>query len=145
MIPNQIDNIENKKDKLLKLSLKELRQKAKKLLVPLYSRHNKELLVELILKFQQKSFLDEHVNHEKDLFLDIKKFDISKDNKATEFQTDEEKELLLDPNWKLNAKDSKNIGPREDSNLKRLLLESFPDKKISISNNKDGSQTILII
>ena len=32
----------------------------------------------------------------------------------------------------------------ENSNLKRLLSESFPNKKVSVTDNKDGSQTILI-
>ncbi len=29
--------------------------------------------------------------------------------------------------------------------LKRLLTKSFPNKKITITDNKDGSQTILIL
>ena len=29
--------------------------------------------------------------------------------------------------------------------LKILLTKSFPNKKISITNNKDGSQTIIIL
>jgi len=29
--------------------------------------------------------------------------------------------------------------------LKRLLTKSFPNKKITITDNKDGSQTILIV
>ena len=43
------------KDQLLKLTLRQLRQVASKLSVPLYSRKTKALLVDLILKFQNKS------------------------------------------------------------------------------------------
>ena len=42
------------KDKLLSLTLRQLRQEASKLSVPLYSRKTKAVLVELILKYQEK-------------------------------------------------------------------------------------------
>ena len=35
--------------------------------------------------------------------------------------------------------------PFKHRKLKRLLSKSFPGKKIIITDNKDGSQTILII
>ena len=44
-----------KKDQLLSLTLRQLRQEASKLSVPLYSRKTKAVLVELILKYQEKS------------------------------------------------------------------------------------------
>ncbi len=131
MIKNHLDNYENKKDELLKLSVKILRQEAKKLSVPLYSRKNKTLLAHLILKYQKKSLIED--------------------------QTNNDRELLVDKNFKINSKGSKNIISDEDSNskslvaksfpdskLKRLLSKSFPDKKITVTDNKDGSQTILI-
>ena len=43
------------KDQLLSLTLRQLRQEASKLSVPLYSRKTKALLVDLILKYQEKS------------------------------------------------------------------------------------------
>ncbi len=48
------DEITNK-DQLLSLTLRQLRQKASKLSVPLYSRKTKAVLVDLILKYQEKS------------------------------------------------------------------------------------------
>jgi len=48
------DGIMNK-DQLLSLTLRQLRQEASKLSVPLYSRKTKAVLVDLILKYQKKS------------------------------------------------------------------------------------------
>ena len=48
------DGIMNK-DQLLSLTLRQLRQEASKLSVPLYSRKTKSVLVDLILKYQEKS------------------------------------------------------------------------------------------
>ena len=55
-----------------------------------------------------------------------------------------EKELFVDENWKINSKNRNNIIPSDNANLKRILSEIFPDKKISIQNNNDESQTIFI-
>ncbi len=60
LIPNKIgefkvaDGIMNK-DQLLSLTLRQLRQEASKLSVPLYSRKTKAVLVDLIFKYQEKS------------------------------------------------------------------------------------------
>ena len=35
--------------------------------------------------------------------------------------------------------------PFKHAKLKRLLSKSFPNKKITITDNKDGTQTILIL
>ena len=35
--------------------------------------------------------------------------------------------------------------PFKHAKLKRLLSKSFPNKKITIIDNKDGTQTILIL
>ena len=43
------------KDQLLSLTLRQLRQEASKLSVPLYSRKTKAVLVDLILKYHEKS------------------------------------------------------------------------------------------
>ena len=48
------DGIMNK-DQLLSLTLRQLRQEASKLSVPLYSRKTKAVLVDLIIKYQEKS------------------------------------------------------------------------------------------
>ena len=56
----------------------------------------------------------------------------------------EDKELFVDENWKINSKNMYNIIPSDNSNLKRILSEIFPDKKISIHDNNDGSQTIFL-
>ena len=60
LIPNKngdfkvADGIINK-DQLLSLTLRQLRQEASKLSVPLYSRKTKAVLVDLILKYKEKS------------------------------------------------------------------------------------------
>ena len=131
MINNNPVNEENKKKQLLKLTVSVLRQEAKKILIPLYSRKNKALLVDLILKYQKKALIEDLTNNDR--------------------------ELYVDKNCKVNSEGSKNIIPKEDSKLtslvaksfsdsklKRLLSQSFPDKKITVTDNKDGSQTILI-
>jgi len=131
MINNHLVNDENKKQQLLKLTVSILRQEAKKLSIPLYSRKNKALLVDLILKYQKKALIEDLTNNDR--------------------------ELYVDKNCKVNSEGSKNIIPEEDSKLtslvaksfsnsklKRLLSQSFPDKKITVTDNKDGSQTILI-
>ena len=56
----------------------------------------------------------------------------------------EDKELFVDENWKINTKNMNNIIPSNNSNLKRILSEIFPDKKILIQDNKDGNQTIFL-
>ncbi|WP_320682470.1 hypothetical protein [Prochlorococcus sp. MIT 1314] len=118
MIKNPLDKEENKKDQLSKLKVRILRQEAKKLSIPLYSRKNKALLVDLILKYQKKALIEN--------------------------KTKIERELKVDQNCKVNSEGSKNKIFYEHSKLKRLLSKSFPDKEITVKDNKDGSQTILI-
>ena len=55
-----------------------------------------------------------------------------------------DKELFVDENWKINSKINNNIITSDNANLKRILSEIFPNKKISIQNNNDGSETIFI-
>ena len=62
-----------------------------------------------------------------------------------EEQTNNEKELYVDENWKINADFSQRINSDENSELKKLFSKLFPNKKISVTDNKDGSQTILIL
>ena len=63
---------------------------------------------------------------------------------STETKNTYVKELFVDENWKINSKNRNNIITSDNGNLKRILSEIFPDKKISIHNNNDGSQTIFI-
>ena len=54
----------------------------------------------------------------------------------------DDKELFVDENWKINSKNMSNIIHSDNSNLKRILSDIFPNKKIVIQDNNDGSQTI---
>ena len=55
-----------------------------------------------------------------------------------------DKELFVDENWKINSKNMSNIIPSNNSNLKRILSDIFPNKKIMIQDNNDGSQRIFL-
>ena len=63
---------------------------------------------------------------------------------SIETENSDEKELFVDENWKINSKKMNNMNSPDNSNLKRILSEIFPDKKISINDNNDGSQTIFL-
>ena len=54
----------------------------------------------------------------------------------------DDKELFVDENWKINSKNMSNIIHSDNSNLKIILSDIFPNKKIVIQDNNDGSQTI---
>ena len=56
----------------------------------------------------------------------------------------DDKELFVDENWKINSKNMSNIISSDNSNLKRILSDIFPSKKIVIQDNNDGSQTIFL-
>ena len=57
----------------------------------------------------------------------------------------DDKELFVDENWKINTKKNmKSKNSSDHSNLKRILSEIFPYKKILIKDNNDGSQTIFL-
>ena len=45
---------------------------------------------------------------------------------------------------KLIHKNMSDIIPSDNSNLKRILSDIFPNKKIVIQDNNDGSQTIFL-
>ena len=63
---------------------------------------------------------------------------------SLETKKDNAKELFVDENWKINSKNMSNIINSDNSNLKRILSDIFPNKKIVIQNNNDGSQTIFL-
>ena len=54
----------------------------------------------------------------------------------------DDKELFVDETWKINSQIMSNIIYSDNSNLKRILSDIFPNKKIVIQENNDGSQTI---
>ena len=63
---------------------------------------------------------------------------------SLENEKGDDKELFVDENWKISSKNMSKIIPSDNSNLKRILLDIFPNKKIMIQNNNDGSQTIFL-
>ena len=63
---------------------------------------------------------------------------------SLENEKGDDKELLVDENWKINKKNMSNIVTSYNSNLKRILSGIFPDKEILIKDNNDGSQTIFL-
>ena len=56
----------------------------------------------------------------------------------------DDKELFVDENWKINSKNMENEISSDNSNLKRILSDIFPNKKIVLQNKNDGSQTIFL-
>ena len=140
MINNLLDNDENIKDKLLKLSLREIRLEAKKLSINLYSRKTKKELVELLLKDQKKLLIENKSNDDVVAEEDKLAIEKAKEEERIAFL----KKLQLIKIEKTNAKENEYIISNKNKNLKRLLSKSFPNKKITVTDNKDGSQTILI-
>ena len=63
---------------------------------------------------------------------------------SLENEKGDNKELFVDANWKINSKIMSNTIPSDNSNLKRILSDIFPNKKILIKDNNDGSQTIFL-
>ena len=85
-----------------------------------------------------KESLQEFRDYDSDLLLKIL-------NKTSlENKKGDDKELFVDENWKINSKDMSNITPSDNSNLKRILSDILPNKKIVIQDNNDGSQTIFL-
>ena len=109
-----------------------MRLEAKKSSIHLYSRKNKEELVELILKHRDKDQIEDKKNAE----------GIAEEERITlENAKAVEIKLALE---KAKSEVEKNVIVDKNSNLKRILSESFPNKKISLTDNKDGLQIILI-
>ena len=63
---------------------------------------------------------------------------------SLENQIGDDEELYVDEKWKINSKNMSNIITSDNSNLKRILSDIFPNKKIVIQDNNDGSQTIFL-
>ena len=88
-----------------------------------------------------KNFKDgseEFKDHDSELLLKIL-------NKTSlENKKGDDKVLFVDENWKINSKNISNITHSDNSNLKRILSDIFPNKKIVIQDNNDGSQIIFL-
>ena len=63
---------------------------------------------------------------------------------SVEIKKNDDKELFVDENWKINSKNIENELSSDNSNLKRILSDIFPNKKIVIKDNNDSSQTIFL-
>ena len=63
---------------------------------------------------------------------------------SVEEKKSDDKELFVDENWKINSKKMENQISSDNSNLKKILSDIFPNKKIVIQNKKDGSQNIFL-
>ena len=63
---------------------------------------------------------------------------------SVEAKKSDNEELFLDEDWRINSKNMSNIIPTDNSNLKRILSDIFPNKKIVIQDNNDGSQIIFL-
>jgi len=85
-----------------------------------------------------KDSSEEFKDYDSELLLKILK------KTSLENKKGDDKELFVDENWKINSKNMSNIIPSDNSNLKRILSDIFPNKKIMIHVNNDGSQTIFL-
>mgnify|MGYP001480367455 CR=1 FL=1 len=85
-----------------------------------------------------KEIREEFKDYDSELLLKIL------NNTLLETKKSDDKELFVDENWKINSKNMSNIIPSDNSNLKRILSDIFPNKKIVIQDNNDGSQTIFL-
>ena len=81
---------------------------------------------------------EEFKNYDSELLLRI----INKT--SVEIKKSDDKELFVDENWKINSKNKENEISSDNSNLKKILSDIFPNKKIVIQNKNDGSQTIFL-
>ena len=81
---------------------------------------------------------EEFKNYDSELLLKIL------NRTSVETRKGDDKELFVDENWKINSKNISNIIPSDNSNLKIILSDIFPNKKIVIQDNNDGSQTIFL-
>ena len=85
-----------------------------------------------------KDNTEKFLDYDSELLLKI----LNKTSIETTYSEDEE--LFVDENWKINSKNMENETSSDNSNLKKILSDIFPNKKIVIKNNNDGSQTILL-
>ena len=89
----------------------------------------------MIDNFNESS--EEFRDYDSELLLKILK------NTLIEIKNNDDKELFVDENWRINTKSMSNMIPSRNSNLERILSGLFPDKKILIQDNNE-SQTIFL-
>ena len=90
----------------------------------------------MIENFNERS--EEFKDYDSELLLKIMNKTLVESKKSYD------KELFVDENWKINSKNISNTITSDNSNLKKILSDIFPNKKIVIKDNNDGSQTILL-
>ncbi len=74
-----------------------------------------------------KESLEEFKDYDSELLLKILNKTSLENNKG------DDKELFVNENWKINSKNMSNIISLDNSNLKRILSDIFPNKKNSDS------------
>ncbi len=90
----------------------------------------------MIENFKESS--EEFRDYDSELLLKILK------KTSVDTKESDDKELFVDENWKINSKSTDIKITSDNSNLKRILSDTFPNKKIVIQDNKDGSETIFL-
>ena len=90
----------------------------------------------MIEKFKESP--EEFKDYDSKLLLNILNKTSAKTNNS------DDNELFVDENWKINSKNMSDKIPSDNSNLKRILSDIFPNKNIVIQDNNDGSQTIFL-
>ena len=81
---------------------------------------------------------EEFKDYDSELLLNIIK------KTSVETKKSNEKELFVDENWKINLNNMSNKISSDNSNLKKILSDIFPNKKIVIHENNDRSQKIFL-
>ncbi len=100
--------------------------------------HDLETLDFLIMPENLKESPEEFKDYDSEFLLKIL-------NKTSlENKKGDDKVLFVNENSKINSKNMSNIITSDNSNLKRILSDIFPNKKIIIQDNNDGSQTIFL-
>ena len=85
-----------------------------------------------------KESYEEFKDYDSELLLKILK------KTSLENKKGNEKELFLGEYWKINSTNMSNIIASDNSNLKKILSDIFPNKKIVIQDNNDRWQTIFL-
>ena len=90
--------------------------------------------------------IEENLNQNSENFKDYNSELLLKILKQTsiKIKNHNDQELFVDEDWKISSKNMENKVSSNNSNLKIILSEIFPEKKILIRDNNDGSQTILL-
>ena len=86
-----------------------------------------------------KEIPEEFKDYDSELLLNVL------NKKSAKTKNSDDKEIFVDENWKINSKKKmSNIIPSDNSNLKRILADIFPNKKVVIKDNNNCSQIIFL-